>query len=312
LKKIQGDAGLVIFSVATHGDWLQIISGKRHAAQYVIGNVLVSTQMTQHELAAGLYAPLRIMLYENKAGTATFEYDRPSTLFGQYGNESVTAVAVELDQKIFDALIKAAGGTSLLVVQVPDAAGPYRCRCAASAEPFDDRSHRTRHAEMRLAFPVEGAGRIAPIDPKVSATPWSNRFVFSLMSSRDTHQLLRTRAPQETKMHYRAEYLRKGAAKRCAICDGKFGLIRHYSWRTALCSKKCVDRFRARQKCDLRWYAALQDARPTVALRLAVHETSIGERNPRAISEVLQSRQEDSSTITARFKPRSITQNSSG
>ena len=108
LKKIQGDAGLVIFSVATHGAWLQIRSGKRNAAQYVIGNVLVSTQMTQHELAAGLYAPLRIMLYENESGTATFEYDQPSTLFGQYGDERVTAVAKELDQKIYDALIKAA------------------------------------------------------------------------------------------------------------------------------------------------------------------------------------------------------------
>jgi uncharacterized protein (DUF302 family) len=96
------------FSVATHGDWLRILSGKRHAAQHVIGNVLVSTQMTRHELAAGLYAPLRIMLYETKAGTATFEHDRPSTLFGQYGNEIVTAVAKELDQKISDALIKAA------------------------------------------------------------------------------------------------------------------------------------------------------------------------------------------------------------
>ena len=25
------------------------------------------------------------------------------------------------------------------------------------------------------------------------------------------------------------QYARKGAAKRCALCDGKFGLIRHYS-----------------------------------------------------------------------------------
>jgi uncharacterized protein (DUF302 family) len=108
LIKIQGDAGLTIFSVAMHGDWLQIVSGRRNAVQYVIGNVLVSTQMTQHELAAGLYAPLRIMLYENKAGTATFEYDRPSTLFGQYGDERVTAVAKELDQQIYDALINAA------------------------------------------------------------------------------------------------------------------------------------------------------------------------------------------------------------
>ena len=76
---------------------MQIRSGKRNAARYVIGNVLVSSQMTQHELAAGLYAPLKIILYENKAGTATFEYDQPSTLFGQYGNESVTAVARDLD-----------------------------------------------------------------------------------------------------------------------------------------------------------------------------------------------------------------------
>ena len=63
LQEIQGDAGLVIFSVATHGDWLQIISSKRNVVQYVIGNVLVSTQMTQHELAAALYAPLRIVVY---------------------------------------------------------------------------------------------------------------------------------------------------------------------------------------------------------------------------------------------------------
>jgi uncharacterized protein (DUF302 family) len=109
LQAIQGDAHLVIFSIAAHGDWLQIVSGKRKAAQYVIGNVLVSTQMTRHRLAAGLYAPLRVMLYENDEGTATLEYDRPSTLFGQFGDERVTAVAKELDREIYDVLIHAAG-----------------------------------------------------------------------------------------------------------------------------------------------------------------------------------------------------------
>jgi uncharacterized protein (DUF302 family) len=109
LQAIQGDAHLIIFSIAAHGDWLQIVSGKRKAAQYVIGNVLVSTQMTRHRLAAGLYAPLRVMLYENDEGTATIEYDRPSTLFGQYGDERVTVVAKELDRQIYDVLIHAAG-----------------------------------------------------------------------------------------------------------------------------------------------------------------------------------------------------------
>ena len=51
-----------------------------------------------------------------------------------------------------------------------------------------------------------------------------------------------------------------GAATRCAVCDGKFGLIRHYSWRTALCSKKCVGRFKARQEGDHRWLRMLHSA----------------------------------------------------
>lgn len=112
LERIQGDAGLTVFDVATHGDWLAILGEKRNALQYVIGNVLISTQMTKHQLSAGLYAPLRIMLYENDSGTATFEYDRPSDLFGQFNDERVTSVARHLDQQIYDALVAAATSES--------------------------------------------------------------------------------------------------------------------------------------------------------------------------------------------------------
>jgi hypothetical protein len=55
-----------------------------------------------------------------------------------------------------------------------------------------------------------------------------------------------------------SQYLRHDAVKRCAICDGKFGLIRYYSWRTALCSKKCAERFKTRQKGDRKWLRRLQ------------------------------------------------------
>jgi hypothetical protein len=57
-----------------------------------------------------------------------------------------------------------------------------------------------------------------------------------------------------------SESLRSGRAARCAVCDGKFGLVRHYSWRTPLCSKKCVDRFRARRESDRNWVCWLQIA----------------------------------------------------
>jgi hypothetical protein len=51
-----------------------------------------------------------------------------------------------------------------------------------------------------------------------------------------------------------------GKTKRCAVCEGKFGLVRHYSWRTPLCSRKCVDRFRDRRQSDRNWMGWFQIA----------------------------------------------------
>ena len=61
-------------------------------------------------------------------------------------------------------------------------------------------------------------------------------------------------------MPYLSESGRSAKVTRCAICDGKFGLVRHYSWRTPLCSKKCVDRFRIRRESDRNWVGWLQIA----------------------------------------------------
>src|SRR5258705_9423484 len=76
----------------------------------------------------------------------------------------------------------------------------------------------------------------------------------------DAHQPLPTRDPQEAKIGNGSQHLQHCAAKRCAVCDGKFGLIRHYSWRTALCSRKCADRLKARRDADRRWFRCLKAA----------------------------------------------------
>ena len=60
-------------------------------------------------------------------------------------------------------------------------------------------------------------------------------------------------------MPYRLESQGPDKATRCAVCDG-FGLVRHYSWRTPLCSRKCVDRFRTRRQGDGSWMGWLQIA----------------------------------------------------
>ena len=59
-------------------------------------------------------------------------------------------------------------------------------------------------------------------------------------------------------MPYRLESHGSEKAMRCAVCEGKFGLVRHYSWRTPLCSRKCVDRFKARRQSDHKWIGWFQ------------------------------------------------------
>ena len=49
-----------------------------------------------------LYAPLRVLIYEADDGKTCIEYDRPSSLFGQFGDERVGRMAAALDQKLED------------------------------------------------------------------------------------------------------------------------------------------------------------------------------------------------------------------
>jgi hypothetical protein len=66
-------------------------------------------------------------------------------------------------------------------------------------------------------------------------------------------RFLEAKSYQETAMLKAHSRYRKMDENRCAICAGKFGLIRYYSWNTGLCSKRCRDRYRARQEGHLRW-----------------------------------------------------------
>jgi uncharacterized protein (DUF302 family) len=80
----------------------------RKAKRYHVGNPLIAFQMTQHDLRAGLYAPLTMFVYATGPATVRVEFDRPSSLFGQFGNPTITEVAVGLDAKLNALIEKAA------------------------------------------------------------------------------------------------------------------------------------------------------------------------------------------------------------
>ena len=99
---------LSIFEERDHGSLLQVWGERRNALQYEIGNPLTASTMIRYKLSASLYAPLRVVLFEDEHGRGVFEYDKPSSFFGQYGDERVTEVGRHLDASLEAALRTAA------------------------------------------------------------------------------------------------------------------------------------------------------------------------------------------------------------
>lgn len=107
-EKLIAGTNLFIFLKRNHGELLKVAGSPRKAVQYEIGNPLTATTMTRHKLAASLYAPLRVTLYENETGGCTFAYGQPSSLLGQFGDAQVADIAHALDEKLKAALLRAA------------------------------------------------------------------------------------------------------------------------------------------------------------------------------------------------------------
>ena len=107
IAAMAGPSGFMLFGTNDHGSLLRLAGQKRKAIQYVVGNPLFALQMTQHDIRASLYAPLRVLLYESEEGKTCLEYDKPSSLFGQFGNDRISPIAAMLDKKL-EALVAAA------------------------------------------------------------------------------------------------------------------------------------------------------------------------------------------------------------
>lgn len=107
IEAMAGPSGFMLFATHNHGALLRLAGQKRKAIQYVVGNPLFAFQMTQHDIRVSLYAPLRVLVYENDEGKTCVEYDKPSSLFGQFSNERIGPPGAMLDKKL-EALVAAA------------------------------------------------------------------------------------------------------------------------------------------------------------------------------------------------------------
>jgi uncharacterized protein (DUF302 family) len=104
IHAMEGSSGFMLFATRDHGQLLGLKGRKAFDRQYEVGNPLIAVEMTQVDLRAGGYAPLRICVYVGDDQLTHVDYDLPSTVFGRFKSAQVDEVAKGLDHKL-EALI---------------------------------------------------------------------------------------------------------------------------------------------------------------------------------------------------------------
>lgn len=96
-----GESDFTLFYEIDHGQWLPLFGIGRKVVRWVLGNPLIAITMIRHDITAGLFAPVELLLVENESGDgSTLIYDLPSSLMVIEPNTALLAAARVLDRKL--------------------------------------------------------------------------------------------------------------------------------------------------------------------------------------------------------------------
>lgn len=95
-----GASGFMLFATWDHGGWIAKAGIPRRVLRVVIGNPLIAITMIRHDVTAGLFAPVELLLTDEGAGSSALTYVLPSSLMVVEANPKLSAAAGELDVKL--------------------------------------------------------------------------------------------------------------------------------------------------------------------------------------------------------------------
>jgi uncharacterized protein (DUF302 family) len=95
-----GPSGFMLFGLLNHGGWIKKVGIERKALRVIIGNPLIAITMLRHDLTAGLFAPVELLLVEEDNSRSSLIYVQPSSLMVVETNPPLLAAARELDAKL--------------------------------------------------------------------------------------------------------------------------------------------------------------------------------------------------------------------
>jgi uncharacterized protein (DUF302 family) len=95
-----GPSGFSLFAMIDHGAWIKKVGIRRKVVRFIIGNPMIAITMLRHDLTAGLFAPVELILIEEDNRRSSLTYVRPSSLMVVAKNDALLDAARELDSKL--------------------------------------------------------------------------------------------------------------------------------------------------------------------------------------------------------------------
>lgn len=100
VQRYVGPSGFMLFTSFDHGAWIGKAGIDRQVLRVVIGNPLIAITMIRHDVTAGLFAPVELLLTGEDGGGSAVTYVRPSSLMVVEDNPPLYDAAVALDAKL--------------------------------------------------------------------------------------------------------------------------------------------------------------------------------------------------------------------
>jgi len=100
VKSHVGPHGFMLFGSFNHGGWIAKAGIHRKVLRLVIGNPLIAITMIRHDVTAGLFAPVELLLTDEENGTSALTYIVPSSLMVVEPNPPLRSAAQDLDAKL--------------------------------------------------------------------------------------------------------------------------------------------------------------------------------------------------------------------
>jgi uncharacterized protein (DUF302 family) len=95
-----GPSGFSLFATIDHGAWIKKVGIRRKVLRLIIGNPTIAITMLRHDLTAGLFAPVELILVEEDDDQCSLTYVRPSSLMVVEKNDALLDAAKQLDSKL--------------------------------------------------------------------------------------------------------------------------------------------------------------------------------------------------------------------